>query len=261
MIWKNEKLCFAIMPFAKSFDEIFKYAIKAAAESEGYYCERMDQVAGAINLVTEMIRKIYESHIVVADLTNKSANVFYELGIAHSVPGPNKTIMIVEENEDIPFDIGSFQVLKYTRSYEGIQNLRSGIVERIQFIEKDPSSTNPVQEYRTKHNVKPQLSLHRRDSEEELFNHIYQSQIRVSVLTYLNELTQTEERQNISDICRTLGIQRRKFAVAMLKELEQNGLIVKEKNEYTSWHVSEKGQNILNKLENMIATRIRLTDR
>jgi len=248
------------MPFSETFDEVFKHAITPAAESRGYHCERMDQVAGTINLIHEMIKNIYEADLIVADLTSKSANVFYELGVAHSVPVPNKVVMIAQQDEEIPFDIGPYQVLKYNRSYEGIVSLREGIAQRIEFIETNSdSTTNPVQDFLQKQENRPkQKIVPLSDSKEDPLTRLYISQIRLSLLHYLNN--PMHSGLTITNICRALGIQRRKFGVLVLQELVNDGLIEREKkNQRVIWRISAKGKVILGKLGKLIDSRIELS--
>lgn len=255
---QSKKQCFVVMSFDEKSDEIFDFAIQPAANSKHYSCIRMDKVAGTLNLIHEMIHNIYVSEVIVADLTGQSANVFYELGMAHSVPVPNKTIMISEQNEEIPFDIGSFQVLKYKRTFKGITDLRNGIAKRIEFIEtRRDLTSNPVQDYLLKEKNRPKLSgFHKQKksgSDEEIFDKLYLSQIYVSLLLFLNTLPEEKSKLSITKICNSLNIQKRKFAVDVLYQLETDGLIEKEKrNRNAYWHISNKGRQMLKKLGEMI---------
>jgi hypothetical protein len=63
---------------------------------------------------------------MVADVTGKNPNVFYELGIAHTV---GRDVIIITQNEqDVPFDIRNYQYFQYTANNdEGKQKLRSDL--------------------------------------------------------------------------------------------------------------------------------------
>jgi len=86
-----------------------------------------------------------DAHVVVADLTSKNPNVFYELGIAHAVG--NKTIMTAQSDLDVPFDIASYRVLFYQQTESGLEVLRfslgSSIREMLEALER---ASNPYQE-------------------------------------------------------------------------------------------------------------------
>lgn len=59
---------------------------------------------------SELSKRLIQADLVVADLTERNPNVYYELGISHSVG--NKTIVISQDVENLPFDVkGDFTYL------------------------------------------------------------------------------------------------------------------------------------------------------
>ena len=49
--------------------------------------------------------------VLVAELTTRNPNVFYELGIAHAL---NKPVVLISSNEpDVPFDLQHIRVIYY----------------------------------------------------------------------------------------------------------------------------------------------------
>jgi hypothetical protein len=52
--------CLVIMPFDSAYDEVFEVGIKPTLEARGIVCERMDKIAGSMNIVSEMVRRLYE---------------------------------------------------------------------------------------------------------------------------------------------------------------------------------------------------------
>jgi len=77
----EQGFCFVIMPFKDEMKGVYEGAIKPAVESLGLECIRVDEIDGSGNVVRRIIERIHEAKAVIADLTGKSANVFYELGI------------------------------------------------------------------------------------------------------------------------------------------------------------------------------------
>ncbi|MDH4099656.1 MAG: hypothetical protein OEV28_03690 [Nitrospirota bacterium] len=86
-----------------------------------------------------------DAEILIADLTSRNANVFYELGLAHAVG--NKTIMTAQSIADVPFDIANFRVLLYEQSISGSRKLFSeldrAIKELLVALER---TNNPFQD-------------------------------------------------------------------------------------------------------------------
>jgi len=66
-----------------------------------------------------------------------------------------------------------------------------------------------------------------RDRDEEIFNRLLLSQVRLSVLSYLDGLPITHQEISISDIQKSLGTKKRKHLVQCLGELARDGLIDK----------------------------------
>ena len=83
----------------------------SAINDAGLTTVRADEITN-IGIITEEIRKhIQAASIIIADLTNQNANVFYELGMAHA---DSKTvIMITQRDTDVPFDIRHIKYFTY----------------------------------------------------------------------------------------------------------------------------------------------------
>ncbi len=64
------------------------------------------------NILMDIIQPIYESDIVIADLTGLNPNVMYELGLAHSFN--KKTIVITKDDlSQLPFDLKQYRAKDY----------------------------------------------------------------------------------------------------------------------------------------------------
>jgi hypothetical protein len=250
---KKQKKCFVLIPFADDFEEIFQHAIKAAAEEKGYICERMKEITGPINIVNEIVGNIFDADLIVADLSGQNANVYYELGVAHSVPPPNKSIMIAAKDDEIPFDIAIYQVLKYERGYEGILRLRKGIAEQIEFIENQPqNTTNPVHDFYFKKSffsAQPFYKLRAgAKAEDDIFAEMSLAKLRLDVLYFLDKST-AKAGMTITEIYRELGIQKRKDLVAVLNTFFEFEMVEKVKGERViKWRLSRKGIEMRKKL-------------
>jgi nucleoside 2-deoxyribosyltransferase len=142
----DKKLCFIIMPFRKELEEVYSHGIKPAVEESGYRCVRAKEIIGAGNITRIIIEHILQADVVVADLTGQNPNVFYELGVAHSVG--NKTIMITQDIQSIPFDISSYRVVSYEQTIEGAHRLCEQLLKEIRNIDSwSRRPGNPVQDF------------------------------------------------------------------------------------------------------------------
>lgn len=120
-----------MMPFSKDFDEVYEI-IKRTCETVGMQCHRADEVWKDSSIIQDVFNLIFTSSIVIADLSGKNPNVFYEVGIAHTLG--KFVIPIVQNTNDISFDVGHHRVLKYSLDERGKVNLKDKLKSRIKTI-------------------------------------------------------------------------------------------------------------------------------
>lgn len=132
---------------ASQWKRIFENLIKPAVEDSrlGYTCRRSSATRG--NILKDIILDLYNSDAIIADLTDKVPNVFYELGIRHALK--NKTIILTQRRKDAPFDLGNYASHVYKwRSENGRKDLMRKIKELLADIEKHPEKPdNPVSDF------------------------------------------------------------------------------------------------------------------
>lgn len=139
------KKCFVLMPFDDSYKEIYTDVYKVVCKNHNIECWRVDEISRPGSITKDIVEGILDADIVIADLTSRNPNVFYELGIAHSVG--NKTIMTSQSIEDVPFDIANYRVILYKQSITGAKELRSKLDLSITELLKALDQTNnPLQE-------------------------------------------------------------------------------------------------------------------
>ncbi|MCZ7403197.1 MAG: hypothetical protein O8C61_13325 [Candidatus Methanoperedens sp.] len=114
----NRQTCFVIMPFGKTTDEHteeywtkhFENFLKPLIEENpNLEARRSKPLRG--DILNEIITDLVTSPIVVANLTDKNANVCWELGVRQSFK--HGTITIAEGVTDLPFDVAGKGTLQY----------------------------------------------------------------------------------------------------------------------------------------------------
>jgi len=109
---RPKKFVFTLMPFDEAFDDIYKLGIKPACESAGAYCERIDEQIFNENILSRLYNQINKADLIVADMTGRNPNVFYETGYAHALN--KKVILLTQTAEDIPFDLKHYPHIVYS---------------------------------------------------------------------------------------------------------------------------------------------------
>ena len=80
----NKGSCFVIMPFDPKMDEVYS-EIRNICKEFNLTAIRADEIYDVKPIMISIMRKIGEADIVIADLTGRNPNVFYELGISHRI--------------------------------------------------------------------------------------------------------------------------------------------------------------------------------
>jgi len=96
--------CFMVMPFAAPLGNYYEKVYKPAIEKAGLKAVRADtEIFGAGKIMDQVWSGINAAKVLVAELTTRNPNVFYELGLAHALKKP---VVLVSSNEDdVPFDL------------------------------------------------------------------------------------------------------------------------------------------------------------
>lgn len=127
----NEKLVSVMIPFKKEFDEPFEQ-IKKACKELGLECLKASDIWQNSTFIQDIFELIFTSKIVVADFTGKNPNVFYEVGIAHTL---GKTVIpISQAMADVPADLGHHKVLTYLPNTQGYNELQMQLLKRLKTL-------------------------------------------------------------------------------------------------------------------------------
>ena len=92
-----------MMPFGHWFDRYYKEIYVPAIKEAGLEPVRGDELFSTGSVMEQIWEQICKSRVLLADLTDKNANVFYELGLAHAAKKP--VVFTAAKVEDVPFDL------------------------------------------------------------------------------------------------------------------------------------------------------------
>jgi len=82
--------------------------------------------------------------LVIADLTDWNANVFYELAVRHAFRKP--VVQIIDAAQDIPFDVAGSRTIKFKYpDFGSAEQARDEIKRQINAVEENPEEVdNPL---------------------------------------------------------------------------------------------------------------------
>lgn len=151
MIWSNREevlmsdQAFVVMqigekgtPERKRADEIYNFVIVPALKQFDIlpYRADLDPSPGAIT--QKMLSELVGASLVIADLTGRNPNVFYELGIAHSFGKP--LISIADAVSSLPFDAKDERVIELGEysaaglTYAQGESAKASLVESLEVV-------------------------------------------------------------------------------------------------------------------------------
>lgn len=124
----DSALVTVMMPFDAGFSGVFR-ALQGAVSTAGMRCLRADDIWDDDVIIQDVVKLIGTARVVICDLTNKNANVFYETGIAHTLG--RDVILIAQHESDIPFDLRHIRYIKYHPNPQGLQDLADKVSKRL----------------------------------------------------------------------------------------------------------------------------------
>ena len=84
-------LCFVIMPFGEigtekyeKYKSVYEEIIKRPLEEVGFTCVRGDEIPDFGPIPESIKNKLSSADLVIADLSERNPNVYYELGFRHA---------------------------------------------------------------------------------------------------------------------------------------------------------------------------------
>ena len=115
------KTCFVIMPFGEKpdvdgqivrFNDVYNYIIKPVAQRVGLEVIRSDEIQTPGWIHGDMIQHIFSSDVAIVDITSLNPNVFYELGVRHTLRKA-VTILIRKKGTKNPFNVQGMRTIEY----------------------------------------------------------------------------------------------------------------------------------------------------
>lgn len=107
--------CFVLMPFGSPIGDYYQQIYEPAIRKAGLRPVRADaDIFGTGKIIDQIWEGINAAKVLVAELTSRNPNVFYELGLAHALDKP--VVLVCANEDDVPFDLKHIRVIYYNVS-------------------------------------------------------------------------------------------------------------------------------------------------
>lgn len=125
---------FIVMEFSEPFNELYNNVIKDVCSDYNIEPIRADEIYSTSMIIADIIRSIRESSLIIAEISQKNPNVFYEVGYSHALNKP--TLLIADRNTKLPFDVSPFRVLFYENSIIGKDRFEKSLRKHLEELLK-----------------------------------------------------------------------------------------------------------------------------
>jgi len=134
--WKRKRLvagkhrALVLMPFKDEFAKVYSLGIKEPLRELGYRCERIDELMFVGDVVQYLYDQLEHAGLIIADMTDLTPNVFYELGYADALK--KAVILLTQTVGNVPFDLRARRFITYT---DDLPQLKQDLIETVRSLE------------------------------------------------------------------------------------------------------------------------------
>lgn len=147
----SAKTCFVLAPFGdessdtrRRSDQVLRHIIRPALEPLGFVVSRADEISSPGSITSQIIARLMDADLVVADLTGHNPNVMYELGLRHAFGKP--ALHLAATAERLPFDITNFRTILFDyRDLDSVARARDAIRAAAVTASDTPTVHSPVE--------------------------------------------------------------------------------------------------------------------
>ncbi len=120
---------FMLMPFSNDLLPVYQDHIQKVVSGMSLVIGRADDFFGANEIMKDIWRSLLGATAVIAECTGRNPNVFYEIGIAHTLGKP--VILITQNKNDVPFDLRAIRYIEYEYTPRGMKQFEKALKSAI----------------------------------------------------------------------------------------------------------------------------------
>lgn len=124
----NSDKVFVLTPFSEEERDVYAL-VRSVCLDAGFVVSRGDESRAEGDILPQIIRGIASSQIVIANISSRNPNVFFELGIAMAIG--KATLLISDTLSDVPFDLKSRRIIVFKELPELREKLTSALLQTV----------------------------------------------------------------------------------------------------------------------------------
>ena len=123
---------FMIMAYNQAKEGLYERIRSVSEEKFNVVCIRADEVkSSGYDLLAKIHDLIARAELVIAEISEWSPNVFYEIGYAVGVRKP--PLLLIEKAKEVPTDLKGLEVVEYKYDWDGIRTFEADLTEHLRF--------------------------------------------------------------------------------------------------------------------------------
>ena len=191
------KYCFIVTPIGEDGSEIRRATdgliasvIRPVLEELDYEAKAAHEMTSPGSITDQVIQKVIEDDLVVANVTSLNPNVMYELALRHAVRKP--LVIVAEKGTRLPFDITDQRTLFYENDMAGVNELKESLKEMCIEAQEESNPSNPV--YRVmEHSIMQQVTADN-ETDSYIINRLDAIDRRISNIRHKEQPRRERER-------------------------------------------------------------------
>lgn len=128
---------FVAMPFRHDLRPIYDDHLVPILTDLKVTVKRADDIFSANSVMQDIWNGITAAKILIADCTGRNPNVFYEIGIAHTIGKP--VVLITQSGDDVPFDLKAIKYIEYEYTPRGMKRFETILKKTVEEVLADIS--------------------------------------------------------------------------------------------------------------------------
>lgn len=120
---------FVLMPFGEERKPLYDNHIVPPITSLGLSMARADEFLTTNPIMSDVWAGLCGCGVVVADCTGRNPNVFYEIGVAHTIGKP--VVLVTENPDDVPADLRHIKYIPFEFTPRGMKEFEKQLQKTV----------------------------------------------------------------------------------------------------------------------------------
>ncbi|MFN7996340.1 MAG: hypothetical protein U0Q18_22195 [Bryobacteraceae bacterium] len=118
-------------------DAVLKHIVEPAVNGLGYDTpKRADHITKPGTISAQVFEQLLHADLVIADLSGRNPNVFYELAVRHMLKKP--FVQLIDKTQSLPFDIAHERTVLYTLHVDDVEQAKQALRSMVEAGGSDP---------------------------------------------------------------------------------------------------------------------------